>query len=86
LTPTNIHQSGNFFPTLALAPLAVNPAVKKHIAIVFASERLKSDSMLTIATSQTQYFSKPCKNPVFSHFENTEQYFEKGSSRGALHQ
>ncbi len=37
-----------------------------------------------IAISQTEYFSKPCQNPVFSHLENAENDFEEGSSRGAL--
>jgi len=37
-----------------------------------------------IATLQTEYFSKPCQKPVFSHLENTEKNFEEGPSRGAL--
>ena len=36
-----------------------------------------------IATSQTEYFSKPWQNPVFTHLENTENQFKEGSSRGA---
>ena len=37
-----------------------------------------------IATLQTEYFSKGCQKPVFSHLENTENDFEEGPSRGAL--
>ena len=37
-----------------------------------------------IATLQTEYFSKPVQNPVFSVIENTENDLEEGPSRGAL--
>ena len=37
-----------------------------------------------IATLQTEYFLKPCQNPVFSDMENTENDFEESSSREAL--
>jgi hypothetical protein len=40
--------------------------------------------ILKIATLQTEYFSKPCQKPVFSHLENTEKNFEEGPPRGAL--
>ncbi len=39
--------------------------------------------ILKIATLQTEYFSKPCQNPVFSHLENAENDSEEGPSRGA---
>ena len=40
--------------------------------------------ILKIAILQTEYFSKPCQNPMFSNIENTEKNFEEGSSRGAF--
>jgi len=50
----------------------------------FEDEAYVGDGDEEIATLQTEYFSKPCQNPVFSHLENTEKNFEEGSSRGAL--
>jgi hypothetical protein len=35
-----------------------------------------------IATLQTEYFSKPLQNPVFSHLVNTENLFEEGLLQG----
>ena len=50
----------------------------------FEDESHVDDGDEEIATLQTEYFSKPCQNPVFSDMENTENDFEESPSRGAL--
>ena len=55
-----------------------------EIESYFEDKSYVGDGDEEIATLQTENFSKPLQNPVFSHLENPENNFEEGSSRGAL--